>query len=296
MAKNDNLKDFVTDIADAIREKKDTTEKINPQNFSDEIRGIESGGGENFNFSCTLFDDSTIITSNYKTLKIHEGVESVDIRNMANLEQLILPSSFKILLSSGFMDLRSIKSIELPKNTEILSMNGFHNCRALESIYIPANVIQIQQPCFGYCISLAKITVDLNNTIYDSRNNCNSIIQTDTDTLVEGGIASTIPEGIKIIGVYAFRGRGPERLVFPKSITRIETDAFNSNTQTLIYDFRGVEYIPTLVNSSAFTSTNTASKIVVPNNLYDTWIKETNWTTYANRIVKASEFEQTNNE
>ena len=45
MSKQDNLTDFLTDVADAIREKKGTTEKINPQNFSEEIRGIESGGG-----------------------------------------------------------------------------------------------------------------------------------------------------------------------------------------------------------------------------------------------------------
>ena len=40
MAKNDNLKDFLTDVADAIREKKGTEDKINPQNFADEIRDI----------------------------------------------------------------------------------------------------------------------------------------------------------------------------------------------------------------------------------------------------------------
>lgn len=44
MSKQDNLTDFLTDVADAIREKKGTTDKINPQNFSEEIRGIESGG------------------------------------------------------------------------------------------------------------------------------------------------------------------------------------------------------------------------------------------------------------
>ena len=45
MAKTDNLTDFLTDIADAIREKKGTTGAINPQDFSSEIASIESGGG-----------------------------------------------------------------------------------------------------------------------------------------------------------------------------------------------------------------------------------------------------------
>lgn len=45
MAKTDNLKDFLTDVADAIREKKGTTDLINPQDFSAEIASIKSGGG-----------------------------------------------------------------------------------------------------------------------------------------------------------------------------------------------------------------------------------------------------------
>lgn len=40
MSKENNLTDFLTDVADAIREKKGTSEKINPQNFSEEIRRI----------------------------------------------------------------------------------------------------------------------------------------------------------------------------------------------------------------------------------------------------------------
>ena len=43
MAKNNNLKDFVTGIASAIREKKGTTELINPQDFENEIRTIQTG-------------------------------------------------------------------------------------------------------------------------------------------------------------------------------------------------------------------------------------------------------------
>lgn len=43
MSKQDNLTDFLTDVADAIREKKGSTEKINPQNFSEEIKNLPSG-------------------------------------------------------------------------------------------------------------------------------------------------------------------------------------------------------------------------------------------------------------
>lgn len=43
MAKNDNLTDFLTDVANAIREKKGTSNLINPQDFSNEIKGIVTG-------------------------------------------------------------------------------------------------------------------------------------------------------------------------------------------------------------------------------------------------------------
>lgn len=45
MAKDNNLTDFLADVADAIREKKGTTELINPQDFASEIASIEGGGG-----------------------------------------------------------------------------------------------------------------------------------------------------------------------------------------------------------------------------------------------------------
>ena len=45
MAKNNNLKDFLTDVADAIREKEGSSDVINPQDFSDRIRAISAGGG-----------------------------------------------------------------------------------------------------------------------------------------------------------------------------------------------------------------------------------------------------------
>ena len=45
MAKNNNLTDFLTDVADSIRTKKGIQEPINPQDFSSEIASIETGGG-----------------------------------------------------------------------------------------------------------------------------------------------------------------------------------------------------------------------------------------------------------
>ena len=63
MAKNDNLTDFLTDIADAIRAKKGITGAINPQNFSSEIASIQSGGATSKN-DVNFYDyDGTLLHS-----------------------------------------------------------------------------------------------------------------------------------------------------------------------------------------------------------------------------------------
>ncbi len=46
MSKKDNLTDFLKDLADSIRVKKGTTDKINPQNFAQEISNLKEGGGK----------------------------------------------------------------------------------------------------------------------------------------------------------------------------------------------------------------------------------------------------------
>lgn len=45
MATADKLKKYVTDIADAIRAKEGSTEKINPQDFVQRIENLQVGGG-----------------------------------------------------------------------------------------------------------------------------------------------------------------------------------------------------------------------------------------------------------
>ena len=45
MAKTNNLTDFLTDVANAIRSKTGDTGLINPQDFSARIAAIETGGG-----------------------------------------------------------------------------------------------------------------------------------------------------------------------------------------------------------------------------------------------------------
>lgn len=59
MAKENNLQDFLTDVANAIREKKGTSDLINPQDFSKEITSL--AGGNDVDVMKTIDLTETII-------------------------------------------------------------------------------------------------------------------------------------------------------------------------------------------------------------------------------------------
>ena len=118
------------------------------------------------------------------------------------------------------------------------------------SVKIPASVTNLPTVVFQYCDSLSSIVVDSANERYDSRNNCNAVIETATNTLVAGCKNSVIPADVTSIGVEAFwscmgltsieipdgvtsiqRGafghcQGLTSVVIPASVTSIETEAF----------------------------------------------------------------------
>ena len=80
---------------------------------------------------------------------------------------------------------------------------------------------------FGGCSGLTTITVDADNPIYDSRNNCNAIIETATKILLYGCKNTVIPSSVTSIGENAFNGcKGLTSVTIPNSVTSIGYRAF----------------------------------------------------------------------
>ena len=74
--------------------------------------------------------------------------------------------------------------------------SAFYNCSGLTSITIPESVMSIGHSAFSRCSGLTSIVVAENNAIYDSRNNCNAIIETDSNTLIAGCLETIRPESV----------------------------------------------------------------------------------------------------
>ena len=119
------------------------------------------------------------------------------------------------------------KNTVIPNTVTSIREGAFTDCTGLTSIYIPASVNKIGLNPFIGCSELGTIIVDPSNTVYDSRGNCNAIIETQTNTLVTGCKNTVIPSDLTGIGSSAFSGcNGLASITIPSSITSIGDGAF----------------------------------------------------------------------
>lgn len=95
--------------------------------------------------------------------------------------------------------------IVLPESLEIIGEDAFASCYELKTIVIPQNVKQIGQGAFG-TTAIEKIKVSPENKLYDSRNDCNAIMETATNKLVQACKNTVIHQETKIIGTKAYYG------------------------------------------------------------------------------------------
>ena len=143
---------------------------------------------------------------------------------------------------------QNAKEVKIPDKIEgcavtALNYNAFYN-RSLESVTIPASVTCIDSGVFYSCVYLKEIVVDRNNEVYDSRENCNAIIETDTQKLIVGCNNTVIPNSVRIIGTKAFYYAGIKDIVIPAGVTEIEYDAFYhcDNIETIKVDKNNTVY------------------------------------------------------
>ncbi len=97
-----------------------------------------------------------------------------------------------------------------------------------QSLHIGRSLSSVYGCSFANNAALTSITVDEENATYDSRNNCNAVIETATNKLIVGCQTTVIPEDVTTIGNNAFGGRwSMASIEIPANITVIEPNAFS---------------------------------------------------------------------
>lgn len=127
----------------------------------------------------------------------------------------------------NFFNCRNIKTVSFPSTLTTIGRGVFEYCRSIESIWIPKSVTSIQAGTFGGCSSVKLMYVEADNTVYDSRNDCNAIIKTADNELVAGCTVTVIPNTVTTIGGAAFAlYSNLTKITIPGSVTKIKASAF----------------------------------------------------------------------
>jgi Flp pilus assembly protein protease CpaA len=146
----------------------------------------------------------------------------------ADLTSVTIPNTVTEIGGLAFMQCTGLTSITIPNSVETIGSHAFYVCENLTSITIPSSVKSIKNTSFSGCPALTSISVESRNTVYDSRENCNAIIETATNTIISGCMNTVIPNSVTAIGGSAFENcTGLKSLTIPNSVKSIGRLAFN---------------------------------------------------------------------
>lgn len=205
--------------------------------------------------------DSNIVPNNIKNGVTILGVtgdltDQLDASADDTLQNMNLQSATRIR-NNCFQYCNNLKHVTLGHSVKTIGDNSFSSCSNLETVVIEG-ATNINAYAFRYCSRL--YSVDLG-------------------------------QQLTVLGATSFMGcPSLQHIKIPKGVKIIRNQTFSGCTSMEYYDFTDHTTIPSLQGTDAFYNIPATCKIVVPDDLYETWITRTNWSNFSSNIIKESEW------
>ena len=181
------------------------------------------------------------------------------------LTEVTIPGSVTYIGVQAFAFCSGLTEVTIPNSVTYIGEHAFYGCSGLTEVTIPGSVTYIGLSPFSECSSLEKITVESGNPNYDSRENCNAIIETNSNELIAGCKNTIIPSSVTSIGKLAFYGcSGLTEVTIPNSVTSIGAWAFQ--------DCSGLTSVTipnsvTTIDGGAFYQCNGLTEVTIGNSV-----------------------------
>lgn len=216
--------------------------------------------------------------SSLKNICIPSGVKSIGgsaFEQCSSLTGITIPESVTSIGNWAFYVCSSLVEIIIPDSVINIGSNAFAHCKSLTSLVIPDSVAKIGEEVVRGCTSLLSVVVESDNQVYDSRYDCNAIIESVSNTLVAGCQNSVIPDDVIKIDNDAFRDCNTIAFInIPASVTSIGERAFSNCTSLSRVDVQATD--PPLLGEYAF-STSSGLTIYVPENRVNIYKAADGW-------------------